>query len=93
VFTVRAIVKWLCGEHDGVKLNQKISRKSPITAWNLAEERNQLEQFELIAAGHLRSGNRELATRFNDLIRATKHKIAALEKLEQVQQRPKSKTA
>jgi len=64
-----------------------------MTAWNLAEERNQLKQFELIAAGHLCSGNRELATRFNDLIRATKHKIAALEKLEQVQQRPESKTA
>ena len=41
-----------------------------MTARNLAEERNQLKQFELIAAGHLRSGNRELATRFNDLIRA-----------------------
>jgi hypothetical protein len=64
-----------------------------MTAWNLAEERNQLKQFELIAAGHLRSGNRALASVFDDLVRATKRKIAAIEKLEQVQQRPRSKTA
>jgi len=37
-----------------------------MTAWNLAVERTQLRDIELIAAGHLRSGNRELVTLFDD---------------------------
>jgi hypothetical protein len=63
-----------------------------MTAWNLAVERTQLRDIELIAAGHLRSGNRELVTLFDDLIRATKGKIVALEEIERLQKRPESKT-
>ena len=58
-----------------------------MTAWNLAVERTQLRDIELIAAGHLRSGNRELVTLFDDLIRATKGKIVALEEIERLQKR------
>ena len=61
-----------------------------MTAWNLAVERTQLKDFELIAAGHLRSGNRELVSVFEDLIRATKRKIVALEEIERLQKRPES---
>jgi len=63
-----------------------------MTAWNLAVERTQLKDIELIAAGHLRSGNRELVSVFDDLIRATKRKIVALEEIERLHKRPESKS-
>ncbi len=64
-----------------------------MTAWNLVEERTQLKDMELIAAGHTRSGNRALASAFDDLVRATKRKIAALEEIERLQQRFEPKPA
>jgi hypothetical protein len=63
-----------------------------MTAWNLAVERTQLKDIELIAAGHLRSGNQKLVRVFDDLIRATKRKIVALEEIERLQKRPESKS-
>jgi hypothetical protein len=64
-----------------------------MTAWNLNEERIQLKHFEMLATGHSRSGNQRLANVFEDLVRATQRKIAALEELEKLQGRSKSTTA
>jgi hypothetical protein len=64
-----------------------------MSPWNLAEERNQLQEFELIAAGHSRSDNERLATLYWVLIRATKRKISALESIERELDLSKSKTA
>ena len=63
-----------------------------MTAWNLNDERIQLKHFEMLATGHSRSGNQRLANVFEDLVRATGRKIAALEKLEELQGRSKSTT-
>jgi hypothetical protein len=60
-----------------------------MTAWNLNDERIQLKHFEMLATGHSRSGNQRLANVFEDLVRATRRKIAALEELEELQGRSK----
>jgi len=48
---------------------------------NLAVERTQLKDIELIAAGHLRSGNQRLVRVFDDLIRDNKRKSSLSKKL------------
>jgi len=61
-----------------------------MTPWSLAEERNQIKQFELIATGHSRAGNHKLAGLFIELIRITQRKIELLEQIERSQRRPES---
>jgi hypothetical protein len=51
-------------------------------AWNLPEERQKLELFETKLSQVRERGNEELASLLEDLVRATKRRILALEKLE-----------